>query len=168
MILLTTGTQAPFDRLVRVVDRWAAKNPDVHIVGQIGRGNYRPRHIETKPFLNNREFRSLAHDCTLMLAHAGMGSVLSALEYRKPLVMMPRDPQQGECNSDHQFGTARRMATLPGVYCAYNAAQLIHRLDHHRQLNAPEALQQSQRQQELSQFIAGFIGRQTQQTAPGG
>lgn len=157
LILLTTGTRAPFDRLVRFVDDWAGKNTNVRVIGQIGRGRYRPRHIEAIPFLNSSEYRALARDCTLLLAHAGIGSVLSALEYGKPLLMMPRDHQLGECISDHQFGTARRMACLPGIYIAHNAAELIRRLDNHQGLTASERLQKSARQLELAQFVTGFI-----------
>ncbi|AOS96484.1 hypothetical protein AUP74_01019 [Microbulbifer aggregans] len=157
LILLTTGTRAPFDRFVRIVDDWAGKNANARIVGQIGRGRYRPRHIEAKPFLDSSEYRALARDCTLILSHAGMGSVLSALEYGKPLLMMPRDQQLGECISDHQFGTARRMACLPGIYIAHNAAELIRRLDTHHSLIAPEKPQKNTRQLELAQFVTDFI-----------
>lgn len=157
LIFLTTGTQSPFDRFVRIVDHWAGKNPGIRVIGQIGTGRYCPRHIEATPFLRRSDYQTLARDCTLLLAHAGMGSVLSALEHGKPLVMMPRDYQHGECTSDHQFGTARRMVGLPGVYTVHNAAQLIQRLDNHRNLRAPDRMQASSRQLELAQFIMGFI-----------
>ncbi|KUJ83000.1 hypothetical protein AWR36_010690 [Microbulbifer flavimaris] len=157
LIFLTTGTRAPFDRLVRIVDHWAEKNPGVQIVAQIGTGRYRPRHIEATRFLCRGDYQVLARDCRLMIAHAGMGSVLSALEHGKPLVMMPRNDLHGECTNDHQFGTARRISGLPGVYTVHNAAQLIQRLDNHHELRAPDQMQASPRQLELAQFIMGFI-----------
>ncbi|GAA5525534.1 hypothetical protein Maes01_02104 [Microbulbifer aestuariivivens] len=158
VIFLSIGTQAPFERLVRLMDHWAGNNPDTRVIAQVGGGQYRPRHMQTFPFLSASHYQTIARDCDLMVAHAGMGSILSAIEYGKPLVIMPRDHQRGEHTSDHQFGTARRMATLPGVYVARNAAQLAHWLDHRNTLMAAEQDAPGTRQRELSEFVQSFIG----------
>ena len=62
-----------------------------------------------------RRRRSAASGCeprTAIVAHAGMGTILTALEIGKPLLVMPRRAALGEHRNDHQLATARRFADL--------------------------------------------------------
>ena len=45
MIFVTIGSMFPFDRLIRVMDGWAAANPGVETLAQIGDGAYEPAHM---------------------------------------------------------------------------------------------------------------------------
>ena len=120
MIFLTVGTQEPFDRLVKAVDDWAAGH-DVPVFGQLGRlepGSYRPRHFPFEPFITADEFQARAESCTLMVAHAGMGSIISALTMAKPLLMMARRAALGEHRNEHQMATAARFAGRAGLHVA--------------------------------------------------
>ena len=49
-----------------------------------------------------------------IIAHAGMGTILTALEMGKPLLVMPRRAELGEHRNDHQLATAMRFADLGG------------------------------------------------------
>ena len=53
-----------------------------------------------------------------MLAHAGMGSILTALEFNKPLVVMPRRGHLAETRNDHQFDTAQQLVCRPAAALA--------------------------------------------------
>ena len=44
--------------------------------------------------------------CRLVVAHAGMGSVITAGQFGKPIVMLPRLQEWGEHTTDHQIATA--------------------------------------------------------------
>ena len=43
MILVTVGTQGPFDRLVKTVDQWAQQHPEWPCFAQIGPSEYDPQ-----------------------------------------------------------------------------------------------------------------------------
>ena len=105
MILVAVGTQFPFDRLVETVDRWAATS-GTDVVGQIGPSTYKPAHIKAQSFFPPEEFESLLKHADVMIAHCGMGSILSALSLGKPIIVMPRSASRGEHRNDHQFATA--------------------------------------------------------------
>jgi len=64
-----------------------------------------------------------------VIAHCGMGSILSALSLGKPILVMPRSAEQGEHRNDHQFATAQRFSDQPGVTVAWDEAELRACLD---------------------------------------
>ena len=123
MILVAVGTQFPFDRLVETVDRWAA-TCGTDVVGQIGPSTYKPAHIKAQSFFPPEEFESLLKHADVMIAHCGMGSILSALSLGKPIVVMPRSASRGEHRNDHQFATAQRFSRQPGVTIAWDEAEM--------------------------------------------
>lgn len=127
MILLTVGTQLPFDRLVRAVDAWCGESGRRDVVGQIGdvglRG-YRPANFAWSPFVAPRVLDDLMKRADLIIAHAGMGSIISALRYAKPIVVMPRRAAFGEHRNDHQSATVARFSNRAGIYVANEESQL--------------------------------------------
>lgn len=114
----------PFDRLVRAMDDWAAANPDVPVEIQIGRGKYEPRHARFVRLMPVDEYRQRVAQARLFVAHAGMGSIISAIEAGKPLLMLPRLQGQGEHNTDHQLATATSIGARPGLHVARDVDDL--------------------------------------------
>lgn len=117
----------PFDRLVQAMDDWAAANPDVPVEIQIGRGKYEPRHAAFVRLMPVDEYRRRVAEARLFVAHAGMGSIISAIEAGKPLLMLPRLQAWGEHNNDHQLATAASIGTRPGLHVARDADDLLAR-----------------------------------------
>ncbi len=105
MIFLTVGTILPFDRLVRAVDdAIEAEVITAPILAQIGRTSFRPRHMDWVTALEKSEFDQKVTEAAFVISHAGMGSIMIALERRKRLLVMPRRKQYGEAVNDHQVG----------------------------------------------------------------
>ncbi|MCS6987018.1 MAG: glucuronosyltransferase [Sphingomonadaceae bacterium] len=130
-VFLTVGTQEPFDRLVRAVDAWAAGR-SVRVFGQLGAlgpRNYRPRHFPFATFLARADYARHLAACRLMVAHAGMGSIISALEGAKPILVLPRQAALGEHRNEHQLATARRFADRPGIHVVWHEDEVADRLD---------------------------------------
>src|SRR5262245_16726664 len=96
MIFVTVGTQGQFDRLIRTVDEWAGLRARTDVFAQIGKSVYRPRHIRSKRFIDPAEFRKLVEASRLVVAHAGIGSIITALEFGKHIIVMPRRADFGE------------------------------------------------------------------------
>ena len=58
-----------------------------------------------------------------------MGTILTALELGKPLLVMPRRAALGEHRNDHQLATVRRFAELGSVEVALDESELALKLD---------------------------------------
>ncbi len=65
----------------------------------------------------------------MVVAHAGIGTILSARRHARPLVILPRKADLGEHRNEHQMATARAVAALPGVHVAWEAAEIAPFLD---------------------------------------
>ena len=140
MILLSVGTQLPFDRLVRAVDDWALVHPRIEVIAQIGPSTYRPHTLKAFAFLDQGAFLDLQKRADRHISHAGMGSILTAMEYGKPIIVMPRDFGRGEHRNGHQAATARRFADTPGVHVAADVGALTDRLSQFRNLSRPSGI----------------------------
>lgn len=124
MIFVATGTQEPFDRLIQTIDRLAPSLATDRVVAQVCHSRYTARHIECHDFLSPNHFEALFMEAELVVAHAGMGTILSALAKEKPLLIMPRLARLGEHRNDHQLATARAFGKLGYVHVAYDETQL--------------------------------------------
>ncbi len=124
MIFVATGTQEPFDRLIQTIDRLAPSLNTDRVVAQVCGSRYTARHIECLDFLPPNKFDALFMEAELVVAHAGMGTILSALAKEKPLLIMPRLARFGEHRNDHQMATAKAFEKLRYVHVAYDEAQL--------------------------------------------
>ena len=123
-VFVSVGSMMPFDRLVQAMDEWAAAHPDVPVEIQIGRGKYEPHHARFVRLMPVVDYRARVAAARLFVAHAGMGSIISAIEAGKPLLMLPRLRGQGEHNTDHQLATAATIGVRPGLHVAADAADL--------------------------------------------
>ena len=140
MIFVTVGAQMPFDRLVRGVDDWAGSHARSDIFAQIGTTDYAPRSIEWSAFLEPPAFRERIEKATAIVAHAGMGSILTALQCGKPILVMPRRGDLRETRNDHQVATAERFRALGRVSVAMDESELPDRLDELHRLAASEPI----------------------------
>ncbi len=128
MIFITIGLQYPFDRLIKAIDQIAPQLNDNTIIAQIAKYNYRPSNMEVLPFISPSEFRDYLKKTDLIVGHAGMGTILSALEFNKPIIVMPRLTKYGEMTTEHQLATAKKMGELNYVHTANNEEELQQKL----------------------------------------
>lgn len=130
MIFVTVGTQGHFDRLVRTVDEWARKHGRTDVLAQIGPSVSCFEHIRAVRFIDPGDFRRHVESSSLVIAHAGMGSIITALELRKRIIVMPRRASMGEQRNDHQIATAKRLAQQGRIDVAFDERELMDKLDH--------------------------------------
>jgi UDP-N-acetylglucosamine transferase subunit ALG13 len=128
VIFVTVGTQLAFDRMIEAVDQWAGRS-GAEVFAQVGPGTYLPQHLEHKAFIAPAECQERMLAADAIVAHAGMGTILGALELGKPLLVMPRWASLGEHRNDHQVATARRFGELGRVTVAADERELAQRLD---------------------------------------
>jgi UDP-N-acetylglucosamine transferase subunit ALG13 len=139
VILVAVGTQFPFDRMIEAVDTWAESAGRTDVVAQVGPSDYAPRALKCFGMMPPDEFIQLQRDAEVIVAHAGMGSILGALEAGTPIVIMPRIHALGEHRNDHQLATARQFADVLGVYVAANERELRGYLDRIGELTSSSA-----------------------------
>jgi exopolysaccharide biosynthesis glucuronosyltransferase PssE len=116
MIFLTVGTQLPFDRLVKTIDTFCAEHSEIELFAQIGNGEYKPRCFEAREQLSIAEFDQMFERASLVISHAGIGSILTALSNAKPVLIMPRRADLNEHRNDHQLATAKQFFNKNGCF----------------------------------------------------
>lgn len=129
MIFVTVGAQMSFDRMVRAVDDWAGRRGRQDVFAQIGPTDWRPTHVTWTQFLEPPEFAERVKEAEVIIAHAGMGSIITAMTTGKPILVMPRRGDLRETRNDHQIATAKRFRELGRVAVAFDESELNERLD---------------------------------------
>lgn len=157
MIFVTVGTQLPFERLVSAVDAWTARqSPRPDILAQVGEGRMDYSHLRCVRSLDGENYASVIAGARLMVAHAGTGSILTALDHGVPVIVFPRDNRFGEHRDDHQLQTARQMERMGLVTVAWSEAELPGLIE--RALASPAASRQPrQRNTELVDFLRDWL-----------
>ncbi|MBB2696641.1 glucuronosyltransferase [Rhizobium phaseoli] len=123
MILVTVGTQLPFDRLVKSVDAFA-KELTKPVLAQIGKGTYTPENMKWIKNIDPADFDRIFREASVIVSHAGIGTVLTAKRFGKPIILVPRKAALGEHRNDHQLATVSQLIDRPGIYVAHDDDEL--------------------------------------------
>ena len=112
MTFVTLGTQNfPFNRLLELVDRLVAEGVlQGEVFAQTGCSTYVPRHFAHVDFLAPADYNRHIAESDLVIAHAGVGTIMSCLSRHKKLIVVPRTEKHGEHVDDHQFEIAEEFA----------------------------------------------------------
>jgi UDP-N-acetylglucosamine transferase subunit ALG13 len=124
MIFVTTGTQAPFDRLVKRMDEIAPLLNGVEIIAQVNHTTYKVQHMKSVSSMNPKDYDRTFQRAELIISHAGMGTIISALQNKKPTIILPRTVDLGEHRNDHQLATARILEKLKYIHVIYDEKDL--------------------------------------------
>lgn len=155
MIFVTVGAQMPFDRLTSAVDRWAGAHGRTDVFAQIGVGGRPLQHVEWTELLEPAEFERRLAEADLLVAHAGTGSFISAMQAKVPLIALARESARRETRNDHQLAMAQRFAGRSGLYVAADTDELVALLDR-TDLEPPDPIG-TEASPELIERIRGFI-----------
>lgn len=96
----TYGFRRAVDRLLQVLPK--VTDPGAEILWQVGVTDAAGIPGDVRSSLPNVELRSAIADADLVIAHAGIGSAITALELGKRPVLIPRRPQFDEHIDNHQ------------------------------------------------------------------
>lgn len=127
MIITTTGTSAwDFSRFIRMMDELALRI-DSKIFMQIGQTRYVPRNCEYVRYLNKKGLETLCEKSRLIVAHAGVGSILTAIRLHKDIIVFPRRREYQEHLDDHQLELANNLEH-PLVHAALDEKELENKI----------------------------------------
>ena len=130
MIFVTVGTQLPFPRLMHavadIVRRDVLQGEEVVVqTGEEGAGSVDlPDAVRVTGLMSPSDYNDTFTAARIILGHAGVGTVLSAERFGKPLVLMPRSHAKREHRNDHQIATARQLEGRPGLTVVWKTEQL--------------------------------------------
>lgn len=157
MILVTVGMQLGFDRLIEAMDR-IAPTLGMEMIAQTGKGAYRPRNMEARASIPPAEFEALVERSRLIVSHAGIGTVLTAQRFAKPILLFPRRVEHGEHRNDHQVATVRHLQGRSGLLIAMDANELEAKIAQGLAMDTAHT-ELSPTARQLREAIAGFIER---------
>lgn len=105
MILVTLGTQdKEFKRLLEQIDKEISKGTiKEEVIVQAGYTKYESPNMKIFDFISREEYAKMIKDCSLLITHGGVGSILQALEYNKVVIAAPRLKKFKEHDNDHQL-----------------------------------------------------------------
>jgi UDP-N-acetylglucosamine transferase subunit ALG13 len=155
VIIVTVGMQLGFDRLIRAMDA-LAPTLGMPVIAQTGKGSYTPKHMEARTKIAPAEFEALVGKARLIVAHAGIGTVLTAARCAKPILLMPRRADLEEHRNDHQLATVRKLAGRPGILVAMDETELPARIAEGLAVK-DRAAAQSPTARQLHAALAAFI-----------
>jgi UDP-N-acetylglucosamine transferase subunit ALG13 len=98
-----------FGRLIKAIDA-IAENTGERIVVQKGMGSTMPKHCEHFDFKPREACMALQREARVVVAHAGIGCAIDALEAKRPLIIVPRRKEFEEHMDDHQLQIGEAIA----------------------------------------------------------
>ena len=155
MIFVATGTQFPFDRLVKYMDDWAF-DKDEGVFVQLGDGEYIPQNIAWERFLGEDEYNDKIKSASVFISHAGMGNIISAKDHGIPIIVINRQAALDEHRNDHQSDGLKWMGELEGVYTASSKKELYELLAQREKLQASSGNSEEQLN-ELVDYLSSVI-----------
>ncbi|MEP1422977.1 MAG: glycosyltransferase [Erythrobacter sp.] len=147
--------QLGFDRLIEAVDKLA---PDLgmKVIAQTGKGTYQPKNMIARVSIAPAEFENLVQESQLIISHAGIGTVLTAQRFSKPILLIPRRFDHGEHRNDHQVATVQNLRGRAGLLVAMDEAELAAKIAEGLALTSARP-QMSSTAKQLRSAIAEFI-----------
>jgi len=157
LIFATVGTQLPFDRLIKGLDKWAGNHPDTVVIAQTGKMSFKPEYLDCHKSLSPSEIQSYFEKAELVVAHAGMGTILQCLDLHKPLIIMPRKAGFGEHRNDHQLATAEKYKKFQNIIVVENDIELWDVLENPPSGDISNATEKNPNLERLIKEIEAFI-----------
>jgi len=108
LILVLVGLERGFPRLVKKMDK-ISYSLEEKVIIQIGNTDYKPKNAEFMRFVTREEIEGYYRNARIVVSHAGIGTILSAHKYNKPIIIVPRRKEYQEHLDDHQMEIAEKL-----------------------------------------------------------
>tara|TARA_B110000881_G_scaffold189104_1_gene179482 strand:+ start:380 stop:904 length:525 start_codon:yes stop_codon:yes gene_type:complete len=158
VIFVVTGTQAPFDRLLSIIDKWAVNQDTYSVIAQTANSKINFKNMTCFDYLEPDVFNEYFNNADVIIGHAGMGTIIKALENKKKLVVFPRLVKYNEHRNDHQHHTAFGFEKLGLINVAYNEKDLFRYLNNIIDIPVKRKINQNAEKQ-LLEKISNFINK---------
>ena len=107
LIFVTLGTQdKAFPRLLEAIQKQIDNGnikKEEKIIVQAGCTKFKSKNMEIKHYMSIKKFEQLVDEADLIISHAGVGTILTALKKNKKIIAAARLKEYGEHVNDHQL-----------------------------------------------------------------
>ena len=105
------------NRLIEAIDKMASTMSETFFI-QTGNSTYKPKNCEYKDFVDALEFQKMIENCSILVTHSGVGTIMRGIDAGKPVLVVPRLARYHEHVDDHQVQIAKAFAEKNCViYC---------------------------------------------------
>jgi UDP-N-acetylglucosamine transferase subunit ALG13 len=147
MIFVILGTQKfQLNRLLKKLDKYVEEGKiKDDIVAQIGYSDYLPKRYKYVEFLDKKDFDTMIKKADIVIAHSGVGSIISALSSNKPVVVFPRLAKYKEHIDDHQLDIAHAFSHKNYCLCCEEDDDLLEKINQCRVMKFDKYVSQRER-----------------------
>jgi UDP-N-acetylglucosamine transferase subunit ALG13 len=147
MIFVILGTQKfQLNRLLKILDKYVEEGKiKDDIVAQIGYSDYLPKRYKYVEFLDKKDFDTMIKKADIVIAHSGVGSIISALSADKPVVVFPRLAKYKEHIDDHQLDIAHAFSHKNYCLCCEEDDDLLEKINECRKKKFEKYVSQRER-----------------------
>jgi len=127
MIFVTIGTQPNgFKRFLNAVENLIEEcKIEEEVIAQIGNTPFLTDKFKTIPFVSENDFKTYVNEASVILSHAGSGSLFSAMKKGKKIIAVARLHKYNEMGNDHQLEIVKKLSeegyVLDGTYSLIDA-----------------------------------------------
>ena len=126
MIFVAVGTHDQgFERLVRKIDDLVEeKKIRDNVIIQTGYTEYKPKVCKWFKFASPQEFEKICKKSSLIITHAGVGSIMTCLKFSKSIIVVPRLKKFNEHRDDHQLQITKELEKQGKILAVYDISKL--------------------------------------------
>ncbi|MDV2886317.1 PssE/Cps14G family polysaccharide biosynthesis glycosyltransferase [Alkalihalophilus pseudofirmus] len=126
MIFVVLGThELPFTRLLKEVERLQEEGViKEEVVVQVGHTPYESDKMKLVPFMSYDEMEGYFEKASLVITHAGTGSIITGVKKGKPVIAIARREEFKEHNDDHQTEIVEQFTQAGHILGANNVDEL--------------------------------------------
>ncbi len=111
------------NRLIEAVDNLAPHFDEEFFI-QTGNSSYIPKNCNYQDFLDSETYNKMIAQSSVLITHAGVGTIISGITAGKPVIVVPRLVEYGEHVDDHQSQIAEAFSAKKLVLCCTDVAKL--------------------------------------------
>ncbi len=163
LICVTVGTlDKPFDRLLRLVAAVRMDAIDWSI--QYGVGDRRildgveASGAELRDFVTDGDLTAIMNKASVIVSHAGVGSILKANGLGKPLIIVPRLSNYDEHFDDHQRQITNYLRGRSGIYVVDDSEPGYFYRQLQLALSTPDNPEPLLRPEKIQDFVSSRVG----------
>jgi UDP-N-acetylglucosamine transferase subunit ALG13 len=138
LIFVTLGThERPFYRLVKEIEKLIqGKKIREKVVIQLGFTDYFVKGAECYNFMPEEKFQKYLKNCSVLITHGGLGSIMRGINARKVVIAVPRRKKFNEHTDDHQLQIVKEARKRGSVLVVYNIKNLFKAIEKAKKLKA--------------------------------
>lgn len=148
-----TGTHNQgFDRLIKAVGEISKQSKEKFLV-QTGNSNVQPKNCDYRKFFTPTELEKKIQESSLVITHAGAGSIINSLKNKKHTIVVPREKKFNEHVNDHQIDLAQALYKEKKVVMCRDVKKLQEKIN-----KAKTLITAKQNNKEIMKEIELFLG----------